>query len=199
MPSEIITDKALIPWYRRPLVQIVWFVFLLPLWLILMWTGPSYYRKAGVYKKFGILAKVLLSIVGILLIVLALGQMAPEETNTPSRMGGGTPNTVPAPDTAVAPPSMQVEAVPGEITLDLSVTSDDDKPFTVQRVVVNDRVTEEGCDSTKMTGSIPLFAPARLKRGDTAAFHTACGTTILSARVYTDRGTVAFKFDSGSK
>ncbi len=165
-----------------------------------MWTGPSYYRTRGGYKKFGITAKVLLSISGIFLIVLALGQMVAEDTDAPLSASGGAPsNTTPSPDAAASLPNMQVQAVPGPITVNVQVTGDDALPFTVQRIVVNDRPKEKGCDSNLENIDILPFAPTKLKRGDATIFYSSCGSQVLSVDVYTNRGTASFKFNSDSK
>lgn len=205
MTSEIITDKSLIPWYRRPLVQLVWIVFLLPVWLILMWTGPSYYRTRGGYKTFGITAKVLLSTGGIFLIALGLGQMAAEDANSPltasspSLVDSQAPSkpSAPAPASA-APPTMRVAVEPSRLMI--VITGDDDQPFTVQRVVSNGRVGERGCDSTlKPNDNLEPYTPTTLKRGDSTSVNYFCGDALLSADVYTDRGTASFKFDLYNK
>jgi hypothetical protein len=82
----------------------------------------------------------------------------------------------------------------------MTITGDDDNAFIIQRVVINGRENERGCDFPKFApdpndadyrGATPL--PATLKRGDQAAFASICGE-ILSVDIYTDRGKSQFKF-----
>ena len=84
----------------------------------------------------------------------------------------------------------------------LSIIADDDNPFTVQRVVLNGRENEKGCDSrvaVLQDAQNPDFPsstlPAALKRGRNIFFNTggSCGE-ILSADIYTDRGVSHLKF-----
>jgi hypothetical protein len=92
----------------------------------------------------------------------------------------------------------------------LSVTGDDDQPFTIQRIVFNGRPNEKGCDlpdspvdpsqmANTAEGELQALAgsklPVSLKRGDTAAFFSVCGSAILSADIYTDRGAAHFTFE----
>ena len=81
----------------------------------------------------------------------------------------------------------------------ITVTANDDEPFTAQRVVVNGRKGEPGCDSTVAREGYPALVPAKLKRGDAANFQAQCGDSILSADIYTDRGTQSVTFNSESK
>jgi hypothetical protein len=97
-------------------------------------------------------------------------------------------------------PNMRIEAqTMNGYSVALLVTSDDDSPFTVQRVVFNEREGEAGCDwagHTKPVSETPnavydgrSFVTTTLKRGDSTSIPFACGSQLIKAEVYTDRGT----------
>ena len=109
-------------------------------------------------------------------------------SNTPSPSTDTTSNS---------PPGMRVESEEGNAgNFLVKIIGDDDQPFTVRRVVVNGRAGEQGCDSEqKIPGSESENGfPATLKRGSMTFAAVACGA-LLSAEVYTDRGTASFKFN----
>jgi hypothetical protein len=85
-------------------------------------------------------------------------------------------------------PRMHVEVLnkPG---LRVTITSDDRDHLTVNRLILNDRDGESGCDTTERG------LPATLEHGDAVTVYgMACGSKILQADVYTNRGTASFKF-----
>jgi hypothetical protein len=97
-------------------------------------------------------------------------------------------------------PKMQVQSNGGVVS-DVTVTSDDDNPFTITRVVINGRDGEKGCDVTDKPSTVDSPStglPATLKRGDQAVVYVACGKT-LSVDVYTDRGSGSYKFDEAAQ
>jgi len=111
------------------------------------------------------------------------------------------PAPIPPPGPTAGAPNMQVQSSQTAIGKVMTVTGDDDSAFTIQRVIINGRQNEKGCDFPKFApeendmdyqGATPL--PATLKRGEQAAFGTGCGE-ILSVDIYTDRGTSQFKFN----
>lgn len=85
----------------------------------------------------------------------------------------------------------------------LVLTSNDDTPFTMQRVVFNGRENEKFCDlpkyqldvhSTDMSNEAASMQsaygsqlPVTMKRGDRAVFFSACGAP-TRLDIYTDRG-----------
>ena len=95
---------------------------------------------------------------------------------------------------------------------EMTVTGDDDQPFTITRIIFNGRASEVGCDypdysppntPAKKLSSDPLTAIQQMqlpfastfKRGEQQTYLPRCGK-ILSAEIHTDRGTVTYKFDN---
>jgi hypothetical protein len=81
-------------------------------------------------------------------------------------------------------PTMRVEV---SKELRVTITSDDTDPFTVNRLVVNGRAGQSGCDTTASG------LPATLRHGDAVTIHgISCGSKILQVDVYTNRGSSSF-------
>jgi len=104
---------------------------------------------------------------------------------------------------------MRVEARTSAIGLEaLVVTSDDDAPFTVQRVVFNGRTGEKYCDvkARAFPHNIPAgsiyegfdFFVTNLKRGDSVSIPFACSSHLLKADIYTDRGSSSVEFNAAN-
>jgi hypothetical protein len=192
MTTEIIADKHQIPWYRRPLPFGLFYILCVPVALIVMLTGPNYFRVKGGYSRWGKGLKSVFFILALgwflINLALAIGDASKETASTSPA----------ASESGDAAPHMRVEAVPLQIATAITVTSDDDQPFTMKRIVANGRAGEEGCDSVlKNNGNDPL-PPQMLKRGDAAAFMSICGSSVLTADIYTDRGRSTFKFGTNS-
>jgi hypothetical protein len=99
---------------------------------------------------------------------------------------------------ATKTPDMNIE-VGGQYN-DVTITADDDVPFSIERVVLNDREGDDKCDfqpiaiTDDMTPEEKLMANLRtklptddLRRGDSIKFGSSCGET-LRVRVYTNHG-----------
>jgi hypothetical protein len=70
----------------------------------------------------------------------------------------------------------------------LQIVSDDPNSFTVQRVVLNNREKEKGCDFSFAEGTDN--PPKTLREGDSTFVIPDCGSEVEEIQVYTDRGTV---------
>jgi hypothetical protein len=189
MPSEIIVNKSEIPWYRRPLLFTLFYLLLQPVALIIMLTGANYYRTKGGYRKWGKGLKAVLftmGLIGFLFgLALSIGDAAKETAASTPSGGLATDGDTPA---------IRAELITGQFGEFVQLVGDDSKPFTVQRVVINGRAGDPGCDSSKTNLGEPPLLPATLKRGDISLYSGLCGRRVLTADIFTDRGNVTFKF-----
>ena len=119
-------------------------------------------------------------------------------TRSPAATKSPTPTTAASSN---APPDMSLQTGPSAASnlTALNITANDDSPFTVQRVVINGRKNETGCDivhtdDVSELGATILTTP--LKRGDVMQVLVSCGEKVLSADIYTNRGVASFKFDT---
>lgn len=115
---------------------------------------------------------------------------------------------------AVDAPDMMANVYPKEHGSTLTVIGDDAKPFTINRIVLNERESYVDCDLPKygrdpkappVKGEAPSMEamygtklPVTLKRGAQAVVVSDCGE-ILSADIQTDRGRVRYKFAPSAK
>ena len=96
-------------------------------------------------------------------------------------------------------PKMQVETTnrPGAFAT-VTITSNDADSFTVERVVLNGRDNQKGCDSALApvpSDFMVVKLPAKLQRGDATSILADCGDKILIVSVHTDRGVSSFQMN----
>jgi Short C-terminal domain len=214
-----------------------------PIALIILLTGDVYKKAGGTRTPIGNKARyIYASILGLWLAAAIIKAIidpselkmdTDKKTNvSPSSQSASSANSASAPETnqAAAPapaekpeaasnnasesPTMlgKVEQTQNGQVFDL--TADDDKPFTVLRLVFNGRENEPACDLPKfqldptvpanlanqagtMQGAYGTHLPVTMKRGDQAVFFSGCGN-ILLVDIYTDRGTSEIKFDDAN-
>ena len=84
-------------------------------------------------------------------------------------------------------PRMRVEVL-NKFGSGVTITSDDSDRLTVYRLVLNDRAGATGCDTTERG------LPATLEHRDAVTVYgMACGSKILHADVYTNKGSFSFQ------
>jgi hypothetical protein len=216
-----------VPFYRRLWLVVTLTCLIIPFWvaLLILITGQVYKRAkdrslvpikgSSRFIYAGLLTLWLAAIIGKAIIDPISWQQ--EWRNNAPRSSSQSSNVSPtdsvAPSTTASStnsedssPNIQIsegETQDGQTTL--TITADDDNPFTIERLVYNDRAGEKPCylpkfgavegDENDGTNAPPTYGkrlPNTMKRGDQAMFFPRCGAT-MTVTVYTDRGSARYK------
>src|SRR5579859_3203543 len=84
--QQIVTDTSQIPWFRRPLPFILFYLLLQPVALLIMLTGPNYFWTKGGYWRWGRGLKIFFFIIGLVGILFGLALTVgdtPKDTASP--------------------------------------------------------------------------------------------------------------------